>query len=117
MRPGASVQEAIDCEMAFGQPHAGFDPAIAPVSEVPDVDDMLNVAGRQGYLMWRLSPGPRRHVGRIADDATLERGGYRNPPCPVLSQDFGETNWMQRHRKVIYRFGRAGALLLSDTAH
>jgi hypothetical protein len=110
MRPGAPTQEAIECEMAFGQPHAKFDPAIAPVSEVPDAEDMLSVAGRRGYLMWRFRPVRGGMWEEFADDCTLERGGYRNPPCPYLSQDFGDTGWMQRHRKVVYRFGRASEL-------
>jgi hypothetical protein len=115
MRPGAPTQEAIECEMAFGQPHAGFEPAIAPVSEVPDAEDMLSVAGRRGYLMWRFRPVRGGMWEEFADDCTLERGGYRNPPCPYLSNDFGDTSWMQRHRKVVYRFGRARELQVIDS--
>jgi hypothetical protein len=116
MRPGAPTQEAIECEMAFGQPHALFEPA-APVSEVPDVDDMLSVAGRRGYLMWRFRPVRGGMWAEVSDDCTLEKGGYRNPPCPHLARDFGDTSWMQRHRSTVYRFGRAGHLqVIGETA-
>jgi hypothetical protein len=117
MRPGAPVQEAIECEMAFGRPHAGFDASVAPVSEVPDVDDLLAVAGRQGYLVWRFRPVRGGMWGEFADDCTLERGGYRNPPCPLLSGEFADTSWMQRHRRHVYRFGRSRELQVIEARH
>ena len=49
MRPGAPTQEAIECHMAFGQPHPYFDVELAPVSEVEDAEDLLATAGRRGY--------------------------------------------------------------------
>ena len=112
MRPGASTQEAVEGVMAFGQPHPYFDEELAPVSEVQDAEDMLATAGQRGYLMWRFRPVRGGLWEEVSDDATLQPGGYRNPPCPELSRDFGDTRWMQRPRKVNYRFGRAARLLL-----
>lgn len=112
MRLGAPTQEAIECEMAFGQPHRHFDSAFAPVSDVQDSDEMLAIAARQGYLTWQFRPVRGGMWDEVADDATLERGGYRNPPCPLLSEDFGDTRWMQRPRTVVYRFGCGAALAL-----
>ena len=120
MRPGAPVQEAIEGEMAFGQPHPFFDVDLAPVSEVHDAEDMLSIAGRNGYLLWRFRPVRGGLWKDVSDDATLQPGGYRNPPCPELSRDFGDTRWIQRPRRVNYRFGRAARLLLPrelETTH
>ena len=112
MRPGAPTQEAIEGVMAFGQPHPYFDEELAPVSEVQDADDLLATAGQRGYVIWRFRPVRGGLWKDVSDDATLQPGGYRNPPCPELSRDFGDTRWMQRPRKVHYRFGRAAHLLL-----
>lgn len=112
MRPGASIQEAIEGEMAFGQPHPFFDEDFAPVSEIQDAEDMLSIAGRNGYFLWRFRPVRGGLWNEVSDDATLQPGGYRNPPCPELSRDFGDTRWMQRPRCVNYRFGRSARLLL-----
>jgi len=124
MRPGAPVQEAIECEMAFGQPHPFFDADLAPVSEVHDAEDMLSIAGQQGYLVWRFRPVRGGMWEEVSEDTTLQPGGYRNPPCPELSRDFGDTRWMRRPRSVVYRFGRAATLMLprevrtpAQTAH
>jgi hypothetical protein len=56
----------------------------------------------------------------VSDDATLQPGGYRNPPCPEISCEFGDTRWMQQPRRVVYRFGRAARLALPrelETVH
>ncbi|MBI2318162.1 MAG: diguanylate cyclase [Betaproteobacteria bacterium] len=109
MRPGAPCQEAIECEMAFGRRHRYFEQAFAPVSEVQDGEEILSIAARRGYLMWRFRPVRGGMWDQFTDDATLEPGRYRNPPCPHVSRDFGDTRWMQRPRRVVYRFGRPRA--------
>ncbi len=120
MRPGAPIQEAIEGEMAFGQPHPYFDADFAPVSDIEDAEDMLSIAGRNGYFLWRFRPVHGGLWGRDSEDATLQPGGYRNPPCPELSRDFGDTRWMQRPRREVYRFGHAARLMLPreiETSH
>ena len=79
------------------------------MSEVQDAEDILSIAAKRGYLMWQFRPVRGGMWDEVTDDMTLERGGYRNPPCPHLSEDFGDTRWLQRPRKVVYRFGRSNA--------
>ena len=112
LRPGAPTQEAIECGMAFGQAHPYADAELAPVSEVADAEELLDIAGQRGYFLWRFRPVRGGLWGEVSEDATLEPGGYRNPPCPEISREFGDTRWMQRPRSVVYRFGRAARLLL-----
>ncbi|MDH4189711.1 MAG: diguanylate cyclase [Betaproteobacteria bacterium] len=105
MRPGAPVQEALECTVAFGQPHRHFEALHAPVSDVPDAEEMLALAARRGYLRWHFRPVRGGIWEEVADDRTLEQGGYRNPPCPVAAAEIRDTRWLQRPRTVVYRFG------------
>jgi hypothetical protein len=105
MRPGAPTQEAVECHMAFGQPHPYVDAELAPVSEVHDAEDLLDTAGRRGYLLWRFLPVRGGMWEEVSEDASLQPGGYRNPPCPQISCDFGDTRCLRQARSVIYRFG------------
>jgi hypothetical protein len=43
----------------------------------------------------------------VAEDLTLEQGGYRNPPCPVLATPAKPG----ASRRVVYQFGRSERLL------
>ena len=43
----------------------------------------------------------------LAEDLTLEEGGYRNPPCPLLSAPTRPG----RSRRVVYQFGRSDRIL------
>jgi hypothetical protein len=43
----------------------------------------------------------------VAHDATLERGGYRNPPCPMLAAPTRPG----ASRRVVYQFGRSDQLV------
>ena len=45
----------------------------------------------------------------LAEDLTLEEGGYRNPPCPYIPSPtrVGRT---RRPRKIVYQFGRCTRL-------
>jgi len=109
MRPGAPSQEMIECEMAFGQPHRCVDPVFAPVSDVEDAEEILSIAGQRGYLLWRFRPIRGGIWEEVADDVTLERGGYRNPRCPQHGLDFGDTSRLQKPRQLVYCFGRSAA--------
>jgi hypothetical protein len=105
MRPGAPTQEAIECHMAFGQPHPYVEAELAPVSEVQDAEDLLETAGRSGYLLWRFRPVRGGMWEEVSEDASLQPGGYRNPPCPQISCEFGDTRCLRQPRSVVYRFG------------
>ena len=105
MRPCAPTQEAIECQMAFGQPHPYAEAELAPVSEVQDAEELLETAGRRGYLLWRFRPVRGGMWEEVNEDASLEPGGYRNPPCPQISCEFGDTRWLREPRRVVYQFG------------
>ncbi len=101
-RPGADLQERIDCMTAFGVAPYQIDGEPVMVSEVDDADDLVDAAGQAGYVRWQFRPvwcGMWRDVAR---DATLEKGGYRNPACPVPVQPYAPG----RKGTVVYRLGR-----------
>ena len=102
VRPGASEQESIECLGAFGSM-----PSI--VSEVPDAEDLIQAASRAGYLQWVFRPVRGGVWAEVAEDATLEEGGYRNPPCPYLALPT-RSGRSRRARKVVYQFGRGARL-------
>ena len=113
-------QESIECGLAFGQAHPYVDAALAPVADVGDADEMLDIAENRGYFLWQFRPVRGGLWEEVTEDATLEPGGYRNPPCPEISRDFGDTRWLRMPRKTVFRFGRAAKFLLpfkSETAH
>jgi hypothetical protein len=108
LRPGADTTESVECLRAFGNyPYdLNGDPPI--ISEAPDADDLIDVAGRAGYLTWLFRPVRGGIWQAVADDQTLDEDGRRQPPCPYLS----ETPRVGRHRKTLYRFGRAASIQL-----
>ena len=64
LAPGADSSEAIDCLKAFGAFPFGINGQQPVVADAPDVDGLLSVACRRGYLMWLFRPGARRDLGR-----------------------------------------------------
>lgn len=101
MRPGAPSREALECMQAFGAFPYGAYGSNAVVADAPDADELLEVAGRQGYLMWLFRPVRGGIWGECAADATLEDGGRRRPPCPLLPIP----PKCDGSRRTIYRFG------------
>jgi hypothetical protein len=79
------------------------------VADVPDAEDLIEAASRAGYLSWLFRPVRGGVWAEVAEDVTLEEGGYRNPPCPYmpLPTRVGRT---RRPRRVTYQFGRAARL-------
>ena len=85
VRPGATEQESLECMGAFG--------SLPLDARRPAADRRRGARCRRpdrGRVALRLRavavpPGARRRLGRVAEDLTLEEGGYRNPPCPILS--------------------------------
>ena len=107
LRPGAPAAEVFECEMVFGRPeilHDGLSPA---VSEVPDADDLVEAAGRMGYLFWQFHPVRGGIWNDAGKDLTLERGGYRNPSCPADSVPVENPQTLRRSRKIVYEFGKS----------
>src|SRR5687768_14507697 len=106
VRAGACEQEAVECMGAFGAHPIALDGQSTVVAEVPDADDLIEAAARSGYLQWVFRPVRGGVWAEIAEDLTLEEGGYRNPPCPVLPVPTG-IGRTARPRRVVYQFGRA----------
>ncbi len=105
IRPGASEQESVECLGAFGSHPMAIDGQPPILAEVPDANDLIEAASRAGYLQWTFRPVRGGVWAEMADDDTLEEGGYRNPPCPVLPLPT-RVGRMPRPRRVVYQFGR-----------
>lgn len=106
VRPGGSEQESLECMNAFGSLPLVIDGQPPVVAEVPDADELIAAAARSGYLQWTFRPVRGGVWAEVAQDETLQEGGYRNPPCPYLPQ---ETRLPRTRapRRVVYQFGRA----------
>jgi hypothetical protein len=108
-RPGASRQESLECMGAFGSPPVTLDGQPPVVAEVPDAGELIGAAARSGYVSWLFRPVRGGVWAEVAEDLTLEEGGYRNPPCPYVASPtrIGRT---RRPRRVVYQFGRCTRL-------
>ena len=108
VRPGATEQESLECMGAFGSLPLQIDGQPPVVAEVPDAEDLIAAASREGYVHWLFRPVRGGVWAEVSEDATLENGGYRNPPCPYLAAPTRLRD--RRPRKVVYQFGRAARL-------
>ena len=110
VRPGACEQESVECMGAFGSHPLSLDGQSPIVAEVPDAGDLIETASRSGYIQWLFRPVRGGVWADVAEDVTLEEGGYRNPPCPVLPAPTraGRT---RGPRRVVYLFGRCPRLV------
>jgi len=105
VRPGASEQESLECMGAFGSMPMTIDGQSPIVAEVPDSEDLIEAASRSGYVHWLFRPVRGGVWAEVAEDVTLQEGGYRNPPCPVIPSPtaFGRPRGSRRH---VYQLGR-----------
>jgi len=110
-RLGAPAGEALACRRAFGDypdAPAGEEPVLL---EAPDRDEMMALAARKGYVRWLFRPRLGGLWGQLGEeDATLDRGDGRAPPCPVPPRGFTRAPSRQ-----VYRLGRAARLIRVDT--
>lgn len=100
-RPGADSSEAMECLQAFGAFPYGINGREMVVSDAPDADELLSLAAHQGYLMWLFRPVHGGIWKEVAEDATLQPDGTREPPCPVQPLPAS----LCRAQKTVYRFG------------
>jgi len=107
IRPGAECQESLECMGAFGVLPITLDGQPPVIAEVPDSEDLIEAAGRTGYVQWIFRPVHGGVWAEIAEDLTLQPGGYRNPPCPYLSAPTRPG----KARRVVYQFGRNDQLV------
>ncbi len=80
------------------------------VADVPDGEDLIEAAGRSGYVQWLFRPVRGGIWSEVADDITLQPGGYRNPPCPLLCEA-PERRLTPRDRRWVYQFGRSDKVI------
>ena len=109
VRPGASQQESVECMGAFGSLPIALEGQPPIVAEVPDADELIEAASRAGYLQWVFRPVRGGVWADVAEDVTLQEGGYRNPPCPLLATP-ARVGRTLKPRRVVYQFGRAPGL-------
>jgi len=110
VRPGASEQESLECMGAFVSLPVAIDGQLPIVAEVPDGDDLIAAASRNGYVQWLFRPVRGGVWAEVAEDVTLQEGGYRNPPCPVLPEPTRFPR-ARRARRVVYQLGRCPRLM------
>jgi hypothetical protein len=105
VRPGATEQESLECMGAFGSLPVAIDGQPPVVAEVPDAGELIEAASRSGYVNWLFRPVRGGVWSTVAEDLTLEEGGYRNPPCPYIATPT-RLGRSRRPRRVVYQFGR-----------
>ena len=101
LRPGARSAEALECMQAFGAFPFGVNGNQVVVADAPDADDLMQLAGERGYLMWLFRPVSGGIWAECAEDLTLGPRGRRAPPCP--HRPIPPT--CDSQRKTVYRFG------------
>jgi hypothetical protein len=109
-RLGAATRETIDGMHAFGASPLAIDGDSPFVADVPDSGDLIEAAGRSGYVQWLFRPVRGGLWSEVADDVTLQPGGYRNPPCPLLSEK-PERRLTPRDRRWVYQLGRSNKII------
>ncbi len=102
-RPGASVREYADCQTSFGVSSQAIDGEPVFVAEVPDGEDLVQTASHAGYVAWQFRPTWCGLWKDLALDVTLEKGGYRNPHCPLAAQAYEPG----QSRTLLFRMGMA----------
>ena len=113
-RPGADTHETVMGMHAFGASPLSIDGDSPIIADVPDSEDLIQSASRSGYVQWLFRPVRGGLWPESAEDITLEPGGYRNPPCPLLSKPVASAAFRANSRKVIYPFGRFRSVLLQS---
>ena len=79
----ASAQRYAECLTSFGASGQEINGDQVFVADVPDALDLVDAAAREGYVRWQFRPTWCGLWKDLADDVTLQAGGYRNPRCPV----------------------------------
>jgi hypothetical protein len=112
-RLGADAFESVQAMHAFGTSSLAIDGDPPFVAEVPDGDELIELAGRTGYVQWLFRPVRGGLFAENLDDVTLEDGGYRNPTCPLVGEPTLDPQRLSRPRRVVYPFGKAAQITLN----
>jgi hypothetical protein len=102
-RRGAAEREYADCETSFGVSSQAIEGEPVFVAEVPDGPELVEAACRTGYVCWQFRPTWCGLWKELASDVTLEKGGYRNPRCPLAAKGYDPG----RARTIVFQLGRS----------
>lgn len=105
---GVPEQEALACRQAFGDDPLRDFGSTAMISEAPDREDLMRLAGQVGYVRWSFRPVCGGVWRAVAEDGTLAADGSRQLPCPVAAQPVPVVG----NRQTRYRLGRGSRLVL-----
>jgi len=72
-----------EMQTSFGVSAQVIDGERVFIAEVPDAEELVGAAARAGYVHWEFRPTWCGLWKDLAADVTLEKGGYRNPRCPL----------------------------------
>lgn len=75
-----------EMQTTFGVSPQAIDGERVFVADVPDADELVGAAARAGYVHWEFRPTWCGLWKDLAADVTLEKGGYRNPLCPLAAR-------------------------------
>ena len=106
-RAGAPIQESLECQSAFSAPPYEINGEPTVVAEAPDSNDLIEAASRAGYVCWQFRPVWCGLWSSVSEDETLQKGGYRNPTCPLMARPYQPGV----ARKVVYQLGRQSSLI------
>jgi hypothetical protein len=107
LRPGAAAHEPLECLQAFSAFPYGLNGQQVVVSDAPDSDELIKLAGDRGYLMWLFRPVSGGIWAEVAEDATLTPEGRRAGPCPY--RPIKPT--CATKRRTVYCFGVSSQLV------
>ena len=77
-----------EMQTSFGVSPQAIDGERVFVADVPDAEELVGAAARAGYVHWEFRPTWCGLWKDLAADATLEKGGYRNPRCPLGARPY-----------------------------
>ena len=101
--PEISAQRYAECLTSFGVSAQEINGDQIFVADVPDGAELVDAAARAGYVRWQFRPMWCGLWKDLADDVTLEAGGYRNPRCPFTARPYEPGN----AGTVVFQLGKA----------
>lgn len=104
---GASVQEAVECQQAFGE-HPMSRGEDHLIEDAPDREALMQLGADVGYIRWQFRPVWGGLWGEVSEDDTLAADGSREPPCPVNVVPLGD----RRRTRVNYRLGKVNRIIM-----
>jgi hypothetical protein len=92
-----------EMQTTFGVSPQAIDGERVFVADVPDGEGLMEAAARAGYVHWEFRPTWCGLWKDLAADVTLEKGGYRNPLCPLAARAYEPGD----ARTIVFQMGAA----------